>query len=439
MDAGCQWGHVYKTLVNGHHDGLMVNGGNCPFVGVSGFVLGGGLGPFTRSLGMGSDSLVEATVVTADGELVTVDEKDPPDSDKGKLFWALRGAGGGNFGVLVEMKLKVHNLQNKDVVAGKYEWPEPEATDDFMTTMNDLYTTDWPEQMTVYSTWVCDLRGTSGDCVRFQISYDGNKGDFDKVIGDCVKQPELAKQLKRRSLLEPSTRFLHETLVFQWSEETIRAFPSNKTYSMYSSFVFNSDKNIISEVTKIIQDEMKKFRQSYSGEKAELLITWIHSGGKAGKGYPDTAFFWREAVYHTYVTVDWDDKWMATDMQDFLEGFKNKLRPLSLKHEAAFINFPDGALSKDVYENAYFGENREKLRSIKGLWDKDNFFNWSQGVQLPSAISGGGSDVVDTSDPIGSGRLDASSGADRIARDQWESFEVGDFAKEMANLGFYEQ
>ncbi|PON26705.1 hypothetical protein TGAM01_v204206 [Trichoderma gamsii] len=111
MDAGCQWGRVYETLISGRHNGYIINGGRCPTVGVSGFILGGGLGPFTRSFGMGCDTLAEATVVTADGELVTVKETDDRNSKKGKLFWALQGAGGGNFGVVVQMKLKVQNYK----------------------------------------------------------------------------------------------------------------------------------------------------------------------------------------------------------------------------------------------------------------------------------------------------------------------------------------
>ena len=96
FDAGCQWGRVYQTLINGGHDGFIINGGRCPTVGVSGFILGGGLGPFTRSFGMGSDTLMEATIVTASGELVTMKETDDPKSEKGQLFWALCGAGSGS-------------------------------------------------------------------------------------------------------------------------------------------------------------------------------------------------------------------------------------------------------------------------------------------------------------------------------------------------------
>ncbi|KAG5790072.1 hypothetical protein H9Q69_010867 [Fusarium xylarioides] len=86
FDAGCQWGHVYGTLIDGGHDGFIIIGGRCPTVGVSGFILGSGLSPFTRTFGMGSDTLVEATLVTADGDLVTVSERDPPGSDEARLF-----------------------------------------------------------------------------------------------------------------------------------------------------------------------------------------------------------------------------------------------------------------------------------------------------------------------------------------------------------------
>lgn len=62
---------------------------------------------------MGSDTLLEATIVTADGKIVVVSERDPKDSNKGRLFWALRGAGSGNFGIVTQMKLKVMPLSTR--------------------------------------------------------------------------------------------------------------------------------------------------------------------------------------------------------------------------------------------------------------------------------------------------------------------------------------
>ncbi|KAK4096783.1 FAD-binding domain-containing protein [Parathielavia hyrcaniae] len=309
VDAGCQWGHVYGTLVNGRHVGHIIVGGRCPTVGVGGFLLGGGLSPFTRSFGMGSDSMVEATVVTRDGEVVTVGEADAPTSRNGRLFWALRGAGGGNFGVVVEMKLRVQKLEIRygTVVAGRYQWfPKDGFTDD-------------PSKMTIDSTWICDLRQSTQGGVRFTVAFDGSKLEYDRRIDEFIKHPDLNRQLKRRVLAEPSTRFLYETLVGQ----------------------------------------------------STFLVTWIHAGGRATDimAPSDSAYYWRQA--------------MELDMRTFLAKVKRALRPFSLNGEAAFINFPDRDFPRKSQKRAYFGGNCKELRRVKQMWDKDNFLKWVQCVKRP--------------------------------------------------------
>ncbi|KAI1801424.1 FAD-binding domain-containing protein [Daldinia bambusicola] len=389
IEAGCQWGHVYETLINGGYDGWIINGGRCPTVGVSGFILGGGLGPFTRSFGMGSDTLKEATLVTADGKLVTVKDTDDPKSNKWKLFWALRGAGSGNFGILVKMKLEVQKLGNRDgtAVAGRYQWfPKQGFTNEVIATMNTLYATRWPNNITIDTTWICDLRQNGLNGIRFIVTFDGSKQEYDKIIDTCIKNEDLKKQLKRRVLGEKSTRFLYETLASQWFEETERAYPMNKTYELFSSLVLKNDnEDDIGKVTVSIRDLMKDFRESFQGEQVNFLVTWIHSGGKASEKSPKhSAFFWREAVFHTYITVEWVDKWMEKDMRGFLAKVKKILRPFSLGREAAFFNFPDGDFPPGTYESAYFGGNRDELRRVKEIWDKDNFFNPPQGTKRTS-------------------------------------------------------
>ncbi|KAK0637542.1 putative FAD-linked oxidoreductase YvdP [Lasiodiplodia hormozganensis] len=385
VDAGCSWADVYAALP----DGCVVTGARAPSVGVSGFVLGGGLGPFTRRFGLGSDALVEATVVTADGEVVTVSERDDRGSDEGRLFWALRGAGGGNFGVVVQMKLRVQRLRGEEVVGGRYEWrPSEGLTDGVVGTMNEFYATNWEDGMTIDSAWVCDLRQASGDKVRFLTSFDGSKDEFDGLVDRHIEQPELAGQLKERSVSEKSTQFLGKTLDAQWTEDIERSLPENKSYNICSSFALNNDSKNIEHVTAIVRDEMKAFRSRFSGKPVEFSVTWMHAGGKAAEKNPsDTAFFWREAVYHTYVTIVWEDQEMEKDMKDFLASVKARLRPFSLKEKAAYVNFPDGEMRAERYEEAYFGDNSTELRRVKQIWDKDNFFNWSQGVKLPQSAN----------------------------------------------------
>lgn len=103
VGAGALWGRVYDTVAVKH--GRYVQGGGCLTVGVSGFVLGGGFGSFSKAFGTGAANLLEAEVVTADGRIRTVNAFRDAD-----LFFALRGGGGGTFGVTTRLTLATHPL-----------------------------------------------------------------------------------------------------------------------------------------------------------------------------------------------------------------------------------------------------------------------------------------------------------------------------------------
>src|SRR3569623_2016758 len=103
VGAGCIWGRVYRAVtVEG---GQYVQGGGCTTVGVAGLVQGGGFGSFSKGYGIAAAGLLEAAVVTADGETRVVNRDREPD-----LFWALKGGGGGTFGVVTRLTLATHDL-----------------------------------------------------------------------------------------------------------------------------------------------------------------------------------------------------------------------------------------------------------------------------------------------------------------------------------------
>jgi FAD/FMN-containing dehydrogenase len=85
--------------------------GTCPSVGVAGHALGGGLGAQSRHAGLLSDALTSATVVLPGGQAVTASNAENPD-----LFWALRGGGGGNFGVTTSLTFATFPVADVDVV-----------------------------------------------------------------------------------------------------------------------------------------------------------------------------------------------------------------------------------------------------------------------------------------------------------------------------------
>lgn len=103
VGAGAIWAHVYDAVTT--RAGGYVQGGGCLTVGVAGLVQSGGFGSFSKAWGTAASSLVEAEVVTADGQVRLANACTNPD-----LFWALKGGGGGSFGVVTRLTLRVHAL-----------------------------------------------------------------------------------------------------------------------------------------------------------------------------------------------------------------------------------------------------------------------------------------------------------------------------------------
>src|SRR5262245_1271489 len=103
VGAGTIWMHTYNTVTT--KGGRYVQGGGCGTVGVAGLVQGGGFGSFSKRYGTAAASLLEAELVTADGAVRIANACTNPD-----LFWALKGGGGGTFGVVTRVTLRTHPL-----------------------------------------------------------------------------------------------------------------------------------------------------------------------------------------------------------------------------------------------------------------------------------------------------------------------------------------
>jgi FAD/FMN-containing dehydrogenase len=113
VGAGAIWLHVYDAVTT--KAGRFVQGGGCTTVGVAGLIQSGGFGSFSKYYGTAAASLLEAEVVTADGAVRIANTCTNPD-----LFWALKGGGGGSFGVVTRLTLKTHELAER---AGRQSLP----------------------------------------------------------------------------------------------------------------------------------------------------------------------------------------------------------------------------------------------------------------------------------------------------------------------------
>lgn len=111
VGAGAVWAPVYDAVTT--KAGRYAQGGGCLTVGVAGLVQSGGFGSFSKGFGTATASLLEAEIVTADGTVRVANACSNPD-----LFWAIKGGGGGSFGVVTRLTLRTHDLP--DVVGGVF-------------------------------------------------------------------------------------------------------------------------------------------------------------------------------------------------------------------------------------------------------------------------------------------------------------------------------
>ncbi len=102
-EAGAVWIDLYHAVTS--EAGRYVQGGGCTDVGVAGLIQSGGFGSFSKGFGTAAAGLLEAEIVTADGAVRVANACVNPD-----LFWALKGGGGGSWGVVTRLTLRTHDL-----------------------------------------------------------------------------------------------------------------------------------------------------------------------------------------------------------------------------------------------------------------------------------------------------------------------------------------
>ena len=146
IGSGAIWGRVYDMVSTNH--GRYVQGGGCLTVGVAGLVQGGGFGSFSKYYGVAAANLLEAEMVTADGNIRIVNAQKNPD-----LFWAIRGGGGGSFGVLTKLTLATKELpETIGIVYGKIKANTDDAFKSLVEKMlnhykEHLFNPRWGEQL----------------------------------------------------------------------------------------------------------------------------------------------------------------------------------------------------------------------------------------------------------------------------------------------------
>ncbi|RAK90051.1 FAD linked oxidase [Aspergillus costaricaensis CBS 115574] len=340
VSGGALWRDVYKEL----HDRdprLVVVGGQCPTVGVSGFLLGGGISSFSRSYGLGIDSIEAIEIVKANGELDIVSAENHPD-----LFWALRGGGGGNFGVATGFFLKVHTLNHPEgmvtcALCGDALW---RYRRDRKTKEKRL----WAE---------------------ITIMYNGGKKDCNS---------ELAKVLRG----EPDVNTLKEMRFYDW-EVGGEAFANHSQVHQHYSSVIIEKGRMTEHIINLITDWMiLRKEHELESENGRCHVLWDHIGEQTSQKKPDeTAFPWRTGEYAFSMKASWNEEEKENEMIAEVQRLRDELTKYAIGGKAAYVNFIDNTLTG--WWDAYYDTNYESLRQLKETYDPEDFFEFQQSIRKP--------------------------------------------------------
>ena len=347
IEAGVQFQSLYDFLAP---LGYPFPGGSCPTVGVAGYTLGAGWGLSARLLGMGCDWLIEAEIVNVQGGLMTVNHACHPD-----LFWALRGAGGGNFGIIVTMTFQLP--QKVDVVTTVeffYSNASQQKMADFLGAWQK-----WLKMADTRLTIVASLlhiRDAGFEIYGFGLFY----GCRDEAI-------EATRPLEQVTggHYEYLQGTLHEAM-----EAVTEGYPPYEMFKSTGRFVLRPfDEKEISNLAGMIWDVPE-------GSLLTALTLYAMGGRITALNPYDTAFFYRDALYIAGIQSVWNDP-MYADVNT--AWVADKFRYLYGITCGSFVNFPYGELPD--YMDAYYGGNAQCLQYVNKKYDPCNVFCFPQCIR----------------------------------------------------------
>jgi FAD/FMN-containing dehydrogenase len=336
----------FSSAVGAH--GFAVGFGDTGSVGIGGITLGGGVGLLVRKYGLTIDDLLTAEIVTADGELLHVDDEHHPD-----LFWAIRG-GGGNFGVVTRLRFRLHELPT--VVGGMLMLP---ATSEIVAGFMALAEAAPEELSTIANVMPAPpmpfvpeaLHGTM--CVMALMAYAGDAEAGERALAPfrALAEPlaDMLKPMPYPEIYPPEDDSYHPTAVSR------------------TMFIDSVDGDVAETIMGWLE-----------GSDATLRVAQLRVLGGAMARVPAeaTAFAHRASRIMVNVAAFYEgpeDK-IARDV--WVEAFAAALRQSDI---GAYVNFI-GEEGPSALCEPYPGPTLDRLVQIKTRYDPTNLFRLNQNV-----------------------------------------------------------
>ncbi|QUW93924.1 FAD-binding oxidoreductase [Streptomyces sp. V17-9] len=355
--------------------GVQIAGGTCPTVAMGGWLQGGGFGYTSRKYGMGSDRLVSARVVLADGRIVRTSATEHPD-----LFWALRGAGGGNLGIVTAYEvtpvpipsLTLFNLNFRytdahSLILAWQEWMAS-APRELACELMFLHSTDAPA-------------GTEPTVVLTG-AYHGPKSDADRLLDrltTAVGHPGTSRAVDELPYTQAMMR------VYGCGDLTVaechrvgftpEAQLPRESHTTQRNLYFSqpwTPAAVRSALDALTADPRPgQFR----------FLGLFPYGGRINEISPTaTAFVHRDAVFNAGFSVTLPTADPAAEAREAARVWVDTAHTTmdAYSNHESYQNYMDPALTN--WRQAYYGRNLRRLRAVKCAYDPDRFFRFAQSV-----------------------------------------------------------
>ena len=372
VGAGAHLIDVYNTIGNA---GRLLPGGSCPTVGIAGLALGGGIGVFGRKFGLTTDNIRSLTMVTADARIVTADA-----STNSDLYWACRGGGGGNFGVVTSFEFNVHAMPEVTLFTLQYPW----AAASTMLSAWSLWINTAPDE--VWSNCQLLSQGTYGYLPQIAGVYCGSPAELANVLAPLKSMIGSAPSY---SFIGANSYLSAMEIEAGCSGLSIAAChlttqnPAGRlgreAYSAKSSYVNGplDDASVASFIAAV--ENLHAHAPTVGGG-----LAFDAYGGAINRVASDaTAFVHRDKLACIQATYSWSSytspsviaagaqwlTWLGTHVFDPTSG--------------AYQNYVDPTLEN--WQDAYYGTNLSRLVSIKSAHDPDDLFSFAQSIPTHSA------------------------------------------------------
>ncbi|QJS11228.1 FAD-binding oxidoreductase [Streptomyces argyrophyllae] len=366
VGAGAKLIDVYRALAA---KGVTIPAGSCPTVGVSGLVLGGGHGVASRAYGLTCDSLTQATLITADGKQLTANASTNKD-----LFWALRGAGNGNFGVVTELQFRTHAAPQ--AVTAYLTWPWAKAAKVMQAWQE--WGPSQPDEIWSSLHLACSPGRTPTISVAcFSLGTYGELQNAVDRLAHLAGADASSVSLRRRGY-EEAMEIYAGCSSFSTDAQchlpgsTPGRSPQGKlgreTYAARSDFF---DRSLSAAGIQTVLKQIAAVR----GGAGSIAFTAL--GGAVNRVSPTaTAFVHRRSRMLAQYIASWGAGASGSTAQSWLTSAHQAMKPYA--SGAAYQNYSDPTL-KD-WRKAYYGDAAARLAKVKQQYDPQRFFSYAQGL-----------------------------------------------------------